>query len=428
MAARIKFKALPPKEAVSFFRQKGYKVGFDYRDVWQEEHQGAFTVAKAMQIDLLRDIRAHVDEALDSGVPFDKFRKELQPRLMERGWWGRAPMQDPNTGEVKEVQLGSPRRLKVIYDTNLRTSHAEGQWQRIQETKADFPYLIYDANNSESPRLEHASWDGLVLPVDDPFWRAHTPIKAWGCKCRVRQMTQRMVDRRGLAVGESPKVPTYEYVNKRTGEQQMVPKGVDPEFNYAHGGRRQNLAKMFGGKVAQTPAAIGAAAFAAAPTIAPQIEREFVTWMDAALSRGTPRREWRIIGAASTEDIAFLAARGKKIATAEIAVDDRQLVGAKARRHAVAGNALTRDEWASVPSKLMAPQAVLYDVEKENLLYVLLSDTDPRKLRLAIEPDMWIKKEKRALNAIRNAQKVLVDDLRGGIKGGQYVVVRGEIE
>lgn len=428
MAARIKFKALPPKEAVAFFRQKGYKVGLDYRDVWQEEHQGAFTVAKAMQLDLLRDIRAHTDEALDEGVPFEKFRQELQPRLMQRGWWGRAPMQDPKTGEVKEVQLGSPRRLKVIYDTNLRTAHSEGQWQRIQDTKADFPYLIYDANNSESPRLEHSAWDGLVLPVDDPFWPAHTPTKAWGCKCRVRQLTQRMLDRRGLSVGRSPTVPTYEYINKRTGERQMVPKGVDPAFHYPHGGRRQNLAKMFGDKIAQAPADIGAAAFASATTVATQIEREFVAWMDAALSRGTPRREWRIIGAASSDDIAFLAARGKHVATAEIAVDDRQFVGVKARRHAVAGNALSRDEWVSVPGQLMAPQAVLYDVEKENLLYVLLSSTDPRKLRLAIEPDMWIKKEKRALNAIRNAQKVLVDDLRGGIKGGRYIVVRGEIE
>lgn len=80
---------------------------------------------------------------------------------------------------MKNVQLGSTRRLRVIYDTNLRTTHSEGQWQHIQRNKDTFPYLKYDANNSEHPRLEHSAWDGLVLPVDDPFWQAHYPVKAW---------------------------------------------------------------------------------------------------------------------------------------------------------------------------------------------------------------------------------------------------------
>lgn len=38
----------------------------------------------------------------------------------------RVDMTDPVTGEVKKVQLDSTRRLKVIYDTNLRTVHSEG--------------------------------------------------------------------------------------------------------------------------------------------------------------------------------------------------------------------------------------------------------------------------------------------------------------
>ena len=44
------FSPLPPAEAIRFFQKKGYKFGFDWRDVWKEEHAVAFTVAKAMQI------------------------------------------------------------------------------------------------------------------------------------------------------------------------------------------------------------------------------------------------------------------------------------------------------------------------------------------------------------------------------------------
>ena len=49
---------LPPAEAIKWFESKGYKLGFDWRDTWRDEHAWAFTVAKAMQLDLLGDIPA----------------------------------------------------------------------------------------------------------------------------------------------------------------------------------------------------------------------------------------------------------------------------------------------------------------------------------------------------------------------------------
>ncbi len=109
------------------------------------------------ELDILRDIREAVDKTLAEGTTFEQFRKELAPLLVQKGWRGRAEMEDPLTSEIKNVQLGSTRRLKVIYDTNLRTAHSEGQWQRIQRNKDTFPYLKYDANNSEHPRLEHSA-------------------------------------------------------------------------------------------------------------------------------------------------------------------------------------------------------------------------------------------------------------------------------
>jgi hypothetical protein len=242
----LRLRALPPEKAVEFFRQKGFKIGFDHRDVWQAEHQAAFTVAKAMQLDLLRDIREQVDAAIELGIPFEEFRDTLKPNLVKRGWWGRAMMTDPLTGESKEVQLGSTRRLKVIYDTNLRQAHAEGQWARIQEAKESLPFLMYDHTPSAHERKEHAAWDGLVLPVDDPWWRSHYPVRAWGCKCRAIQLGQRQLDRMGRKVGTPPAERYSDYVNKRTGENQRIPAGVDPEFHYPPGGRRANLVGFLG--------------------------------------------------------------------------------------------------------------------------------------------------------------------------------------
>ena len=41
--------AVNPEEAIAFFRQKGYRIGFDHQDVWQQEHQASFTVAKTQR-------------------------------------------------------------------------------------------------------------------------------------------------------------------------------------------------------------------------------------------------------------------------------------------------------------------------------------------------------------------------------------------
>lgn len=242
--------AVDPEEAMAYFRQKGYRIGFDHRDVWQQEHQAGFTVAKAMQLDLLQDMRAEVDKALASGTTLADFQKELMPKLQARGWWGKQELVDPADGERKLVQLGSPRRLEVIFDTNLATAYSEGQWERIQRNQQLFPFLEYVRSASVHPRHTHLAYAGLVLPVDDPFWQSHLPVKEWGCKCTVVQHSRRMLEREGLTVGKAPPEVMRTLVNKRTGEVMRVPTGVDPAFHYPPGGRRANLEKMLADKQA----------------------------------------------------------------------------------------------------------------------------------------------------------------------------------
>lgn len=237
-------KAVNPEEAIAYFRQKGYRIGFDYRDVWQQEHQAAFTVAKVMQLDLLTEIREFVDAAIADGTTLAVFQEELMPRLVRRGWWGRQEMVDPDDGETKLVQLGSPRRLEVIFDNNLATAYSEGQWERTERNQELFPYLQYGSSASVNPRHSHAIFANLVLRVDDPFWQSHYPIKEWGCKCPVYQLSGRMLEREGLQVGKAPPEVMREVVNKRTGEVMRVPQGVDPAFHYPPGGRRAHLEKM----------------------------------------------------------------------------------------------------------------------------------------------------------------------------------------
>lgn len=230
---QVELKPLPPEEAIAFFRSKGLLESFAWQDVWQEEHARAFTVAKAMDRAVLEDIRAALDAAIENGTTFETFKAELRPLLEARGWWGRREMTDPLTGERREVQLGSPRRLATIFNMNLRTAYAAGRWERIEQSKALLPFLVFTTVGDSRVRLEHRAWDGVCLPVDDPWWQTHYPPCGWGCRCTTVQVSWRIAEARGLKVGEQPpRFPPKPYTNPRTGEVTVIEGGIDPGFSY----------------------------------------------------------------------------------------------------------------------------------------------------------------------------------------------------
>lgn len=223
---------LPPplaaEEAIRYFLDRGYKITFNWRDMEHAGHALGFTVAKVATEELLAVIRNAVAEALKEGLTLAEFRRRLEPKLRAAGWWGRRTMIDPKTGEPVSAQLGSPRRLRTIYDTNLRQAWSAGQWERIERTKDDLPLLEYVAIRDARTRPAHLAWGGTVLPVDHPFWRSHTPMNGWRCRCRLRQLT-------GGRISPDPVIRTKPWTNTRTGETIQQPEGIDPGFAYNPG-------------------------------------------------------------------------------------------------------------------------------------------------------------------------------------------------
>ncbi len=232
---------LAPEDAIAFFRGKGLLESFAWQDVWQEEHARAFTVAKAMRRDILQDIYEAVDRALADGTTVEQFKKELMPILQAKGWWGRQEAADPLTGEIRNVQLGSSRRLDTIFDVNLRSAYQAGKWERIERTKAALPFLRYVAVGGSlgdgRTRPEHRAWHGTTLPVDDPWWNTHAPPCGWKCRCDLQQLTVgqlgRLKSRGDVTINETPtRFPPRRWVNPRTGEVAVIETGIDPGFAY----------------------------------------------------------------------------------------------------------------------------------------------------------------------------------------------------
>lgn len=242
---------LIPRQALEYIRNKKLRPAFSYKDVWNEEHATAFTVAKAMQLDVLSDIKGAVEKAIENGTTFEQFKKELKPTLMQKGWWGKKKMTDPLTGETIAAQLGSDRHLKTIYSTNLRSAYQKGQYDRTMESDLH-PYLMYRIGPSLRHREQHVRWNNLIRPKDDPIWNYIFPPNGYGCKCYTVAVTEARKQkyecdgvpaydpgaRKTVRVPvhtEAPKMTYKVYENVRKGIIERIPAGITPGFNWNQG-------------------------------------------------------------------------------------------------------------------------------------------------------------------------------------------------
>lgn len=245
--AKVKRGFAPPTTVTDYFDSKTNAPAFSWLDVWAEEHAYKFTVAKAVELDVLNAFRSTISSAIATGQGFEAWKPEIEKELTKLGWWGPRMVPDPSGNDPERmVNFASDRRLRTTFWSNMNSARAAGQWERAQRSKKVLPYALYLRTTSADPRTEHLMWVGLILPIDDPFWRTHWPPNGWLCKCQIRMLsareaktligTQRVVgkDAEGNDINvwytdNPPDLgPDIQFTNRRTGEVSRVPPGIDP--------------------------------------------------------------------------------------------------------------------------------------------------------------------------------------------------------
>lgn len=424
---------LPPKEAVDFFRSKGFQFAFDWTEMLKQEHDANFTVAKITDLDLLKEIRDAVDQAISEGTTFDTFKERLIPRLQESGWWGGKMVLDADTGEEKEVQLGSPRRLRTIFETNLKTAYAAGRWEQIQDTKADFPYLMYDAVKDDRTREEHLAWDGLVLPADDPWWKTHYPPNGWNCRCSVIQVNDRTLGKLGKdGPDEAPPIETRPWVNPTTGEEEDVPEGIDPGWDYAPGmSRVAESAMILEDRLINAEPDIGSAVMGSMTDEATQaLDDEFSLWAENIMKTKMKSPDYRVVGAIDEEVLAALKEIDVEPASSPILTTAERIV------HLAREDKDSRDQ--TIPPEAVKgmrelfrnPKAVLFDLQEPALIYVFDVEEPGKIGKTVVRVGFhdWIRekderKKKRVGNFVRTAGVVQTENLTSS----RYRALKGKV-
>lgn len=365
---------MQPKDAVSYFRSKGYQVTDRWQEMLESAHARAFTVAKAMRMDLLQDIRSAVDDAISQGLTERDFIKALKPKLQAKGWWGEQVWVDRN-GVARKVQLGSDRRLRTIYRVNTQTAYMAGRYRRQVAASQTHPYWQYIAVLDGATRPSHRALNGKVFRWDDPIWQYLYPPNGWLCRCRVRALTAAQVERMGLEVENSADIlRTFQAdvgMDERTGEvfqatqaEVTLPGGTvmrpDKGWSYNPGDAAYGSDRV----VAQKLGAV------ADPDLRSQViqtlnnsplrQQEFSRWTTAVQAGELP--------ATSKQALGFM---DEGIQAASGLADLPPLLTMTAGRIT---DVLTAEQYATLPAVIAAPAAVLLDTTASAVLYVSAAD------------------------------------------------------
>ena len=139
----------------------------------------AFTASGLSNLSLVARLQESLVQAIEKGQSLGSFKAQVSETLAK------------TMGE---------KRLELVYRVNVHQAYMAGRWEGIEQTKEDYPYLQYDALEDGRTRPAHEALNGLVYPVDSPFWQDHYPPNGFRCRCNVRQLSQASLERKGLKV------------------------------------------------------------------------------------------------------------------------------------------------------------------------------------------------------------------------------------
>jgi len=178
----------------NYFRQL-----FDDRSVSEENKQalwqyynthlstvfdGAYNVnSEFYDGDLANSLKNSIAEF--SAFKETSFRLQLEAALTEGN-----KVLSWNDFKKKAAELNveyNQRFLKTEYHHTIATANSVENWKRYEADADLYPNLRYNAVNDARTREKHRALDGLILPINHPFWKSHCVPSDWGCRCGLEQ-------------------------------------------------------------------------------------------------------------------------------------------------------------------------------------------------------------------------------------------------
>lgn len=92
---------------------------------------------------------------------------------------------DFKTAAAPIVEQYNKTWLKTEHNQATSNATMAKKWIDFERTRSLYPNLEYRAVGDSHTRPSHAKLDGIIRPIDDPFWDSCYPPNGWGCRCDV---------------------------------------------------------------------------------------------------------------------------------------------------------------------------------------------------------------------------------------------------
>lgn len=429
---------LEPKLAVDYLKAKGYSITWNWQEQLEEAHARAFTVAKATRAEILETLHQATIQAIEQGIPEREFINNLTPKLQELGWWGKQVIVD-SKGNAEQVQLGSPRRLRTILRTNKITAYHAGRYASQMANADEQPYWQYVAVRDSRTRASHLALHGKVYRYDDPIWDSFYPPNDWGCRCRVRALSEFKLNKQGLKVSDSAgKIKTdwaLAGVDKSSGEethakisilttdQGTIKTGAGWNYNVGKAAVGSDIAVLR--KLQQIQDRELRQQTIQAINNSEARHQAFESWVKANLGKRGASHSYISAGLISENiaDKVTVLSGGEKYSQRVLVMTEKGLQHANSDKHHETGVGLTEKDYSNI-SRIIADNRtlVLWDKQHKNLIYI----SSDKRYQVIVDAPGKLKKTKEKLDAVINAYKVNFErDVKRAILGGNYIVIQG---
>ena len=176
-------------EAIEFLRRRLRIDSAQWSRMLAEEGVVSSAIADDTVRSMVESFIAAVEDVLSNGGTLESFRADYRKIVDAAGW----------------EAAGEPSwHSRLVFRLHTGSACAAGRWEQAKRLQQANPSValygrLITAGDSRV-RHTHREMQGIIRPIDDPYWLTHWPPNGFNCRCHVQLLTERDLRRYRFAV------------------------------------------------------------------------------------------------------------------------------------------------------------------------------------------------------------------------------------
>ncbi|MBX3131627.1 MAG: minor capsid protein [Polyangiaceae bacterium] len=172
------------EEALEYWRSLRVVTEAQLEAMEERARARTWTLAGVVQLNVLRDVFAALDQAIEKGQTLEEFKERIGPVLSEK-------------------------RAELAFRNGVQKAYNAGRWEQLKdpEVRRVRPYLMFDAILDSRTSPICTTRNRTIKPADDPYWVTNNPPLHHRCRSSLRSLTEAQATRHGGITDDTHEQP-----------------------------------------------------------------------------------------------------------------------------------------------------------------------------------------------------------------------------